>query len=82
MPQLGRRKARRNWSTNMIYFGHLRRWNPDALATELSSEPPTTTQLARQLVEMSKIAWRKHAWLQWSLASLFVASVLLVIAGA
>lgn len=82
MPQLSRRKAKRNWSTNMIYFGHLRRWDPDALATALSSELPTTTQLARQLVEMSKIAWHKHAWLQWSLASLFVASILLVIAGA
>jgi hypothetical protein len=81
MPQLSRLKARRNWSSNMIYFGHLRRWDPDALAKALSTDIPTTTQLARQLVEMSKIAWRKHAWLQWSLILLFIASVLLVIAG-
>lgn len=81
MPQLSRLKARRTWRSNMIYFGHLRRWDPDTLAEALSSEIPTTTQLARQLVEMSKIAWRKHAWLQWSLVFLLMAFVLLAIAG-
>ena len=81
MPQLSRWKAKRNWPSNMIYFGHLRRWDPDRLAEALSSEIPATAQLARQLVEMSKIAWRKHAWLQWSLVLLFIAPVLLVVAG-
>ncbi len=81
MPQLSRRKARRNWSENMIYFGHLRRWDASKLAQALSSENPTTDQLARQLVEMSKITWRKHAWLQWSLWFLFLGSALLVWAG-
>ncbi len=27
----GKRQARKNWSTNMIYFGHLRRWDPNTL---------------------------------------------------
>lgn len=82
LPQLSRRKARKNWSTNMIYFGHLRRWDPNKLARALSSgEVPTTDQLARQLVQMSKIAWRKHAWLQWSLGFLLLGAALLVWAG-
>jgi len=81
MPQLGRRKAKRDWSSNIIYFGHLRRWDPADLAANLSSGNTTTDQLARQLVEMSKICWRKHAWLQWSLFALLVSSVLLLWAG-
>ena len=31
VPQLGRRKARRVWRDNLIYFGHLRRWDPMSL---------------------------------------------------
>jgi len=51
------------------------------LAQALSSGTLTTDQLARQLVEMSKIAWRKHAWLQWSLGFLLFGVALLVWAG-
>jgi hypothetical protein len=80
-PQLGRWKARQNWSSNMIYFGHLRRWDPDKLAAELADGKPTVPQLALQLVTMSKINWRKHAWLQWSLLCLVVGSGLLAWAG-
>jgi hypothetical protein len=81
IPQLGRRKAKQNWSSNMIYFGHLRRWDPQQLATALSTGVATETQLALQLVTMSKIAWRKHAWLQWSLLCLLVGSGMLAWAG-
>ena len=80
-PQLGRRKAKRNWAGNMIYFGHLRRWNADELATALAMGTPTVSQLALQLVTMSKINWRKHAWLQWSLLCLVVGAGLLAWAG-
>jgi hypothetical protein len=82
MPQLGRRKARRNWSSNMIYFGHLRRWDPNELAASLAKGAPTEGHLARQLVTMSKIAWRKHSWLQCSLLCLVVGAALLAWAGA
>lgn len=83
MPQLSRRRARRTWQTNMIYFGHLRHWDPEQLANELiAGNIPSAAQLARQLIEMSRIAWRKHVWLQWSLILLIVASLLLVAAGA
>jgi L-lactate permease len=81
MPQLGRHRAKQNWSSNMIYFGHLRRWEPEKLAESLSRDMHAKEQLARQLVDMSKITWRKHAWLQWSLVLLVIASALLVCAG-
>jgi hypothetical protein len=35
VPQLNRRASRRDWHTNTIYFGHLRHWDPDALADTL-----------------------------------------------
>jgi hypothetical protein len=79
-PQLHGKKARRNWKTNMIYFGHLRRWNPSDLAKAFVAGLPEEEQLARQLVEMSKIAWRKHVWLQWSLISFAAGAVCLLIA--
>lgn len=73
-PQLARYKARRNWRSNMIFFGHLRHWNAKELAAALADDPPELEQVARQLVQMSRIAWRKHAWLQWSLFALAVGS--------
>jgi Family of unknown function (DUF5706) len=79
-PQLHRIKSRRNWKTNMIYFGHLRRWSPADLAKALVAGPPEDEQLARQLVEMSKIAWRKHVWLQWSLISFAAGALCLLVA--
>lgn len=80
-PQLARRRARQNWSSGMIYFGHLRHWDPQDLAKALEHHVSVPEQLASQLVVMSKIAWRKHAWLQWSLASLIIGSILTAMAG-
>lgn len=80
VPQLNRRKSKQNWQTNMVYFGHLRHWDPANLGNALRQEQPYEDQLARQLVEMSEIAWRKHAVLQWSLASYVAAASLLVAA--
>jgi Family of unknown function (DUF5706) len=80
-PQLAGRSARRRWRSNMIYFGHLRHWDEVELATALADETPQLEQLARQLVQMSRIAWRKHVWLQWSLISLVISATCLLIAG-
>ncbi len=77
-PQISRRASRTGWRDNMIFFGHLRRWNPEALARALREERLDEQQLARQLVQMSKIAWRKHAWLQWSIASLVLGAACLI----
>lgn len=75
VPQLGRRKAKKAWQQNTVYFGHLRRWDVDKLAKALTDDTPRHRQMAEQLVQMSKIAWRKHVWLQWSLASLLVGAI-------
>ena len=79
LPQLNRRQAKREWQSNMIYFGHVRRWDADDLASALEAHRATHPQLARQLVAMSKIAWRKHSCLQISLASLLVAGACLLV---
>lgn len=81
IPQLDRRKSKRNWRSNMIYFGHLRHWHPKELARALNQEQLYNEQLAEQLVAMAKIAWRKHAVLQWSLALFVCGAGCLVIAG-
>lgn len=79
MPQLNRRQSNRIWKSNMIYFGHLRHWDPEQLAQALHKEQPYGEQLARQLVNMSKIAWRKHSLLQGSLLFLVAGAGLLVV---
>jgi len=61
---------RSDWRQNTVYFGHLRHWDPDDLAAQLAAGgPPELPQLAAQLVATARIAWRKHAWLQGSLAA-------------
>jgi hypothetical protein len=78
LPQLNRKQSKRDWRTNTIYFGHLRHWDPDKLAKAMAANTTQPDQLARQMVAMSKIAWRKHAWLQASLALLALAVVFLL----
>lgn len=82
MPQLNRREAKRIWRSNMIYFGHLRHWDPQDLAAALAQHQPVEAQLAQQLVAMSKIAWRKHSRLQLSLVSLLIGGVVLLLLAA
>lgn len=77
-PQLRARKTKEESKENFIYFGHLRHWQPADLEKRLGAANPLgLTQLSVQLVNMSKIAWRKHVTLQWSLA-LFLVAVMLV----
>ena len=80
-PQLNRRGARRDWKNKMIYFGHLRHWDVGILTKALQEESPRYEQLAAQLVQMSKIAWRKHVWLQWSLSVLVLGGLCVAITG-
>ena len=77
IPQLRGRATHKEFRTNMIYFGHLRLWDPNDLANALVDEIPESQQLARQLVNMSKISWRKHIYLQWSLIALVAAGIFL-----
>jgi hypothetical protein len=80
MPQLNRRQARREWRNGMIYFGHLRHWKPADLANQLKAKQVYEEQLAAQLVAMSKIAWKKHAGLQWSVGFLILGAACLLFA--
>ncbi len=53
---------------NYVYFGHLRRRTPEEVADALSADPSDLLAvLSRQIVEMSKLCWRKHMLLQVSL---------------
>lgn len=76
-PQLRGLKTKAESKVDFVYFGHLRHWESGELTKQLASNPMGLSQLSRQIVNMSKIAWRKHRWLQWSLG-LFLASVLLI----
>jgi hypothetical protein len=82
-PYLDRRKARVQWRTEVIYFGHLRRWQPSELADYLFdlSARAQLDILSRQLVTTSKIAWIKHARLQWSMLTAALGTLLLALAG-
>jgi hypothetical protein len=66
IPRLRRRATRREWPTNFIYFGHLRKWDPVKLEEYIKSTPLLRV-LSVQLVSTSKIAWRKHLLVQLSL---------------
>ncbi len=66
---------------NFIYFGHLQHWEADELAKALA-ERPALPVLTRQLINMSKIAWRKHQAVQWSMTLAVVGTLLVGIAAA
>ncbi len=78
MPQLKHRASKKDWQTNTIYFGHLRHWEPADLVAAMSAGKTEPEQLARQMIAMSKIAWRKHVWLQVSLGAFAVGAAILV----
>lgn len=63
---------------NFIYFGHLRQLTSDEVEKHLN-DTNLLPVLAKQLVEMSKIAWTKHRWVQWSLTLAPVGVVFLAI---
>lgn len=69
-PQLRRwasRKGGTEWKKNIVYFGHLRHWDPIDLKRELLNQPEALESLSRQMVRMSTISWRKHSWAQFSM---------------
>lgn len=80
-PQMRRRRARRNWQLSLIYFGHLRRWEPSDLARRLAelSSQDQLTMLSRQLVAASQVTWTKNHRLQWSMLAASAGVVLVVI---
>jgi hypothetical protein len=81
-PRLERARATALAPTSLIYFGHLRRRTADDIQAALSTmtDDEALRQLALQLQITSAVAWRKHAWLQRSLAAFAIGSGLLVLA--
>jgi hypothetical protein len=69
-----------DWPENFTYFGHLRLWDPEALAEHLRTADPLGS-LSRQLVIMSKVAWRKALLVKLSLIIASAGAVCTVTAG-
>ncbi|MEY9966647.1 hypothetical protein ABIA33_004712 [Streptacidiphilus sp. MAP12-16] len=65
---------------NLIYFGHLRHWDPDRLPDALLNQDMLPV-LSLQLVKMSDIAWRKHRHVQYSMALAALGGVFVFVAG-
>jgi hypothetical protein len=63
---------------NFIYFGHARFWNSSELQTALAGDP--LEMVAKQIVEMAKIAWRKHVLLSVSVTSALLAALFIALA--
>lgn len=82
VPQLKRRKIKPAAPQGMIYFGHLRLRTPEQVEESLRDSERWLPALSRQLVEMSRIAWRKHAFLQGSLVLVAVSAIAFLLAGA
>lgn len=81
VPRLRKVKLLKNEAPdNFIYFGHLQYWDPATLAEKLAQDN-TLPILSNQLVNMSKIAWRKHRFVQLSFLLAAVGGVLVFIAG-
>lgn len=76
LPLIGTAQAlRREYPNHLIHFGHLRHWDPGALANRLQNltAASETAMLARQLIVMSRLNWWKHRCLQVSIALTFLA---------
>jgi hypothetical protein len=80
-PRLERSRTRRLAAKGLVYFGHLRERCVDDIVQALAELTPEQErrQLASQLHVTGEVAWRKHAWLQRSLACFTVGAVLLVV---
>lgn len=65
-PQLRGKELAKEAKSNFIFFGHARLWKPKHLARKLKRSD-LTDQLARQVVVMADIAWKKHRRVTWSI---------------
>jgi hypothetical protein len=83
LPVLGSpRRHRRERDQHLLYFGHLRLWQPSELAVMLGrmTDQQRAEMLARQLVVMSRLNWRKHRLLQASVALAVLAALSIAVA--
>jgi hypothetical protein len=80
-PRLRSRAAQREARNAYVYFGHLRHWTAENLASRLRNQNDLLGVLAAQCVTMAKISWRKHRLVQISMISGAVGIGLLVLTG-
>jgi hypothetical protein len=80
-PRMRSAGVRQDWPDNFTYFGHLRLWEPDALAAHLRDADPLTS-LSRQIVAMSQIAWGKYHLVRLSLLLAALGAACTALAGA
>lgn len=66
IPRLRMRKVKEEYPNNFIYFGHLKFWNSTRLPTTIKQKDLLPV-LTHQMVEMSKITWKKHIAVIWSI---------------
>jgi Family of unknown function (DUF5706) len=67
LPRLGRGASGRRWRDGYVYFGHLRHWETADLVDAMRVHDILPV-LARQLIAISRICWRKHRLVQVSIA--------------
>jgi hypothetical protein len=79
MPHLRGKDLPSEQPTNFIFFGHVKSWSPDELATALRESDPMPV-LSRQLVNMAEIAWKKHRLLQLSIVGTVLGASLISLA--
>jgi hypothetical protein len=81
-PRLGSHSAKKDPTDGLIYFGHLRAYEPAALKDRLERLTPheELDQLSHQLVQTSRIAWLKHRWLQGSVLAALLGAVIVTLA--
>jgi len=83
VPVLGpRRRLRADQPRSLVYFGHLRLWEPEELAQAMRNLTvrEETEMLSAQLIAMSRLTWRKHRLIQISVVLTVLALVLMTTA--
>lgn len=80
VPRTRGAQLKQNWPENFTYFGHLRLWEPEALAQRLRTGDPLAS-LSRQLVVMSEVAWRKYVLVRLSLIGATAGATLTLASG-
>jgi hypothetical protein len=81
MPQLNRRRIKWQPKRNAMYFGTLRRLDGEELLVRMRASPHNQlTMLCQHLQNTSAICWRKHSWLQSSMALLLIGTGLFAVA--
>lgn len=66
IPRLRMRKVKEEYPNNFIYFGHLKFWDSKRLPATIE-QTDLLPILTHQMVEMSKITWKKHIAVVWSI---------------